>query len=61
MAARSLMRRVSHWLSIASLVVGLLVMVFSLIVAGATVSTGLVAGFILVLNGAVRLYAADEG
>jgi len=54
------MRRFSRTLAIVSLVVGVLVMVLSVILAGPTISTGLVVGFILVLNGAVRLYAGDE-
>jgi len=55
------LRRLSRLLVLASLAGGALMVVFSLIVAGPTISAGLVVGFILVLNAAVRLYAGDEG
>ncbi len=55
------MRLLSRALTVASLVIGTLIAVLSLIIAGPTISTGLVIGIILVLNGVVRLYPLDDG
>ncbi len=54
------LRRLSRLLSFVSLAAGALMVVFSLIIAGPTISAGLVVGFMLVVNGAVRLYAGED-
>lgn len=57
---RHLTRLLSRLITVASFVIGALVMLLSLIVDGPTINTGLVVGFILVLNGAIRLFPVEE-
>ncbi len=50
------MRRIGYYLAVASLVVGLLIVLVALTRVGLSLTVGLLIGGLLILNGLIRLY-----